>query len=464
MKGFFSHINKRQGTWLISSLMVFQLFWLIHFHEYHNGKWPWPFVSDGLGYYSYLPALFVYDDTDLDWEWTLDEEVRQYNYPPVIEYFGPYRSDETGKWVMKYPPGLAIVHTPMFLVAHLLAETVGHKANGFTNPYRLAGGLTAIFWMAIGLIFIWKFVRLYYDPPAAVLTVLTYYFGTNYFHYALVEPGMTHLYNFAAIAAVMYCTAQWHRHGRWKHMIGLAIALGFVALLRPTNAVIALVPILWGINNFKAKIAHLQQNWLQIAGGVLLCFVVMSPLLLYWKIWGGSWIFASYGHEQFYFDMPMIGEVLFGYHKGWFVYTPLMLLAFVGLFWVKKNRPEGFWAILIYLIVNIYIVSCWWSWWYGGSFGMRALVESSAVLAIGFAAFFHWCSQIRWRYAILGIVLLAGMGLNVIQTFQYKNFIIHPAEMNKEVYWDVFLRTHMPESERFHIHKNLTSPDSLRFK
>ncbi|MEZ4686798.1 MAG: hypothetical protein R3B47_12245 [Bacteroidia bacterium] len=118
---------------------------------------------------------------------------------------------------------------------------------------------------------------------------------------------------------------------------------------------------------------------------------------------------------------------------------------------------------MIYLLINLYVVSCWWSWWYGGSFGMRALVESSALLAPAMAASFAWFAKKTWRYALLGIILLLGMGLNVLQTCQYKDFIIDPADMTRKVYWDVFLRPNIPEAERFKIHENLVEPDSMRY-
>jgi hypothetical protein len=463
MRGIFAHIKRKPGSWLISSLAVFQLFWLIHYHEYHNGSYPWPFVSDGLGYYSYLPAIFVYGDTDLSWEWVENKEMRKYSYPPFIQYLGPYKSEKTGKWVMKYPPGMAIIHAPMFLLAHALAESLGHEANGMTNPYRFGGGITAIFWMIIGMSFLWRSVRLWYSAPIAALTVITYYFGTNYFHYVLSEPGMTHMYNFAAMAAVLYYTAQWYRQGKLKHIIGLGIALGFVALFRPTNALVILVPILWGIERPREKLDFLLAHWRQLLAGMLACFLVMSPLLLYWKMWGGSWIHTAYGPEQFFWHQPMISEVLYGYHKGWIVYTPLMLLAIAGFIFIRKKAPESFWGLLIYLLVNVYVVSCWWSWWYGGSFGMRALVESSAVIAPCMAATFAWFARKKWLYSLLGIILLTGIALNILQTYQYKKFLIDRADMTKTVYWDVFLRTEIPEGERYKINKNLVEPDSMRY-
>jgi len=44
--------------------------------------------------------------------------------------------------------------------------------------------------------------------------------------------------------------------------------------------------------------------------------------------------------------------------------------------------------------------------------------------------------KVRFLYVIL---ILLFIGLNQIQTLQYRYYIIHWSEMDKESYWDTFL-------------------------
>jgi hypothetical protein len=86
-----------------------------------------------------------------------------------------------------------------------------------------------------------------------------------------------------------------------------------------------------------------------------------------------------------------------------------------------------------------YVLSSWWSWQYGASYGLRAYIDYYAIFFIPFAFLLN---NLRFGTKTM-IVALAGLTipLNFIQTYQYKNYILHWSGMNKEKYWQVFLKT-----------------------
>jgi hypothetical protein len=86
-----------------------------------------------------------------------------------------------------------------------------------------------------------------------------------------------------------------------------------------------------------------------------------------------------------------------------------------------------------------YVLSSWWSWYYGSSYGLRAYIDYYAIFFIPFALFLD---KLRFG-AKLFIVALAFLAvpINIIQTYQYKKYILHWVGMNKEKYWKVFLKT-----------------------
>ncbi len=47
---------------------------------------------------------------------------------------------------------------------------------------------------------------------------------------------------------------------------------------------------------------------------------------------------------------------------------------------------EPFVATVIFMPLNLYIISSYCIWWYGGSFGQRPFVESVPIFALGFAS------------------------------------------------------------------------------
>jgi hypothetical protein len=83
-------------------------------------------------------------------------------------------------------------------------------------------------------------------------------------------------------------------------------------------------------------------------------------------------------------------------------------------------------------------LSCWWNWWYGGSFGTRPMVEYLFIFAILLA---YTLNNIKRHMKSVFISLcFCCLLLCQAQTYQYRYYFIHWDEMNKERYWNVFMR------------------------
>lgn len=447
------------SAWVLMGLLLLFLGILHNEHRYNSSGLPWPYSTDALGYYAYLPAVVIH--RDLDWAWT--KQYPQYGFSENISFFGPYRSPYSGRWVNKYGPGPALLHAPFFLIAHAFVRLSGaYAADGFSAPYRLAGALTGILWGMIGLLFVRRALRCYLRDSTVALTLLLLTLGTNLLHYTVHEPGMVHVYAFAAMAMVLYYSIRWHQEGGWPNIAGLALGLGLSFLLRPSNALVILVPLFWDIDHLRSKLQHIRRNAPQLLAGIVMAFLICLPQLLYWKLYGGRWLFYSYGNERFLWTQPIIGEVLFGYHKGWFLYTPAALLMLAGLVRLHKIARPAEPGIAIYTLLNLYVVSCWWNWWYGGSFGMRAFIEMTAILSLPLAVLIEDLRATRFRRLLLALLMSGCIVLNLFQTYQYKKGIIHWAGMTKAVYWKVFGRINIPPEELERIHRELSLPDESR--
>lgn len=86
-----------------------------------------------------------------------------------------------------------------------------------------------------------------------------------------------------------------------------------------------------------------------------------------------------------------------------------------------------------------YILSSWWSWFYGCGFGLRAYIEYFPIFFIPFALMLNGLKKVP-RNIILALSILM-IPLNFIQSYQYRYSIFHWIEMDKEKYWQVFLKT-----------------------
>lgn len=113
-----------------------------------------------------------------------------------------------------------------------------------------------------------------------------------------------------------------------------------------------------------------------------------------------------------------------------------MIFGFWGL---ARKKPA--WALIIglYLIATAYVTFSWWSWWYGGSFGSRPMIDAYALLALPLAVYAQRMLEEapRWlRRLSLGTVC-ALVALNLVQTYQYTAGFIHHDSMTRPAYFHV---------------------------
>jgi hypothetical protein len=395
---------------------------------------------DVIYYYSYLPAIFIYHDPTFKFTDDL---------PPDFEGRIWYLTTEDNKRVPKMSIGVAVLQAPFFLLAHVYAKLFDIPANGYSWPYEMFIAISTVFYTLLALWFMMKWLELYFSKLIVVFTVFAIAFGTNLLHYATYEVGMSHTYSLFLFAVFVWVTEKWHRNNYGlTYSFFLALLLGLITIVRPTNIIIALLPLLYGVSgitDLKYQVIDIFGN-AKLLGVALLGFILpVSLQLLFWKAGTEHWIYYSYQNEGFYFTHPHILDGLFSYRKGWLVYTPIMVFSLLGIFFISKYAQEWKFNIPVWLILHVYIIYSWWCWWYGGSFGSRPMIEAYAVLSLPFAAFLtRICSTCKSSKVMFGLLYIGFIALNVFQTKQYRITLIHWDSMTKRAYWSVFMQEQFP--------------------
>jgi len=130
---------------------------------------------DVVSYYAWLPAAWIYQDVYFDFVQNLppDFEGRIWVHPTPAGYHAP-----------KMTMGLALLWTPFFSVAHLVASVGVAPATGYTTPYAVGIFLAALFYLFLGLWF-------------------------NLMYYVVSEPGMSHVYSFFLFALFLWLVHCW---------------------------------------------------------------------------------------------------------------------------------------------------------------------------------------------------------------------------------------------------------------
>jgi hypothetical protein len=255
------------------------------------------------------------------------------------------------------------------------------------------------------------------------------------------------VYSFSLIIVFIFYALKWIERPGLKHTIILGLLAGIIVLIRPVNGLVLLFPALGGISSYKDFSNRLVNNWRMILLAGVVAFLMMIPQMLYWKAQTGHYIFNSYMDQgRFYFLQPQILNGLFSYRKGWLVYTPVMILAFYGLFFTRRMATPLFFPILIFAVVNIYVVYSWWTWWYGGSFGSRPMIDMYGIMAVPLAAFIdHARKGKNWMKFIVVTIFVAFLLLNQFQMAQYRISVLHWDSMTKEAYWGIFGKKRFPD-------------------
>jgi len=410
-------------------VVVYALMYGINLKKYQRGE---IIQHDVISYYAYWPAVLIYHDLSFGFVSNLPENSSVTVWT---------QTSPSGMPTLKMTMGVAVMTTPFFIMAHLLSDIFGFESNGYSAIYQIFLLFAAIFYLFAGLFFLRKTLLQFFSEMATSLVLAIIVLATNLFYYTSVEPGMSHVFSFFLFAWGLWLMNRWFETPGWQYSVFLGLAAGLIILVRPSNGVVFLVPVLFSMGRIKS----IQWKYLPLI--LLVMFLILIPQLAYWKFSTGKWIYYAYGDERFYFSDPKIMQGLIGYRKGWLVYTPVMVLALLGFFFMRDKIRDFQIPILIYFVVNLYVVFSWWCWWYGGGFGARPLIESYVFLALPLAVSIKRVLSSRRVIKYLTMAVLVFLVyLNLFQIRQYRTTLLHWDSTSRELYWEVFLSHHWPEN------------------
>jgi hypothetical protein len=422
--------------------------------NWHKGQSA--FSWDVANYYAYLPAYFGNNGSF------------EFNSPAFVnDYLPKFPAD--GKHIPKTTYGVALLYSPWYALGYKVAINQNDPRDGFSEPFATVLHWGTILYGLLGLILLRNFLIKFYSEKVTTLTLAVIFLGTSLFYYSVSMPEMPHGLLFFLFSAFLLTNYHWHRKPGISNSLLLGALIGLIALIRPTDLMIVFVFILWNIGekfNWKNKLQFFLKQSKHILLMLLSAFIIWLPQMLFWKARTGHYLYFSYPGEQFFWGDPQITNVLFSYRKGLVVYTPLIALAFAGFFLMRDTLKSIRTVLLALVLLNTYLVSCWWDWFFGGCFAARAFVQHFAYYSIPLAsliAFVFEKSETKiWSGAAKLLTLLlifSGIALNLFQSMQYTNGLIHHNSMSKKTYWLVFGKYKLNEQEQSEFWNSLKEPD-----
>lgn len=382
----------------------------------------------------YLPSGLIYNDfSKLEW---FPEMDKKYDLSKG-NFYQAHRA-ENGNYVNKYLGGVAIMQAPLFGIAHVIALNSDYPADGFSPPYQYALAYGAVFYCILALFMLRNILLRYYDDLAVSISLILLFIASNLVQYTAVEAGLSHAYIFPLYVLILYATIKWHEKPTFFWAAAIGLIIGLATISRPTEAIMLFIPLLWNTQtkeDKKDKWALVRNNRKHIYVALAFGFLGVLPQLIYWKMTAGTFIHDVGSSWRF---LTPFFRVLFGFEAGWFIYTPVTILFIAGFFFMK-NMPFRR-SVIIFCLLNIWIVIAWADWKYGATYSTRALTQSYPIFALPLTAVIHQILQKKWKWLLIPIGAYL-IFVNMFQIGQYNDGILHIRDMNRQFYGRIYLNS-----------------------
>ena len=375
--------------------------------------------------------------------------------------------------------GPAILWAPFYAVADLLTRTSGGglgPANGFSRPYiaAVAYGSACYGFLAVVLSML-AAARILNGsgrriPPAAIAAAVAIWIGTPLFFYMYVAPPMSHAASAFAVSAFIFAWLVVRERWSTRGLVALGALAGLMSMVREQDFFFIVGPALdYAVHIVRA---NRRDGWATvmragaprlIAGAAAFGATYLPQAAAYLALnghLGPSELVA----RKMYWTAPYALSVLLSPGHGFFIWTPLALIAFAGLALLafgSDRSTSGSWrqvsaCLLAMVACQIYVTGSVGSWTLAGAFGQRRFVALTPILVIGLAALLHaarpgWIRLAAMAGAALGVwwnlglMVQFGSGLMDRQRLEpariaYNNFVVVPRQLPALAYRYAFAR------------------------
>jgi hypothetical protein len=373
-----------RGHWILAAIALLLL--ALTFRPIIEG--------DGVGYYTYLHAIFVSHSLDFTSEYSAAIASHTPLYLPLLT-----TRTATGHLADFFPVGPAILSAPAYLVA------LGLHGSGepqYGSPFVEAFTLASLLYALIALAMCYRLAcAVGLNRRAALIGVIGTTLATPLVYYLLADPSYSHTFSVFCVSAFLY--AWWKgRPQTYRGWFGLGLLGGLMALSRFQDGLLVAIVLI----DFR----RLRWPALLLISGALLTF---SPQLVVDQVQYGAWLPQRPPDQPLDLLHGNYLDVLFSSNNGLFIWTPLAIVAAAGFSFVKDRRLQVAcaFAFLVELIIDGSIRD------YGGAaFGARRLLDLFPFAVVGVAAV---AARVGPRFDWAAVGVFCAWNLILIANFEY---------------------------------------------
>jgi len=295
------------------------------------------------------------------------------------------------------------------------------------------------------------------DTRQSVLAALAIWIGTPLLFYTHLAPAMAHAT--AAFAVALFVVVWLHVRERWTLAGGLALgaAGALMVMVREQDVTFFAAPAI----DLAMRVLKHPQHWLRPAlraagGAALACGVSFLPQAVAYLALNGRVGPSRLVSRKMNWLTPHAWGILASPEHGFFLWTPLALVALVGLgvmasrLWRAQSQdddsalpvaePRGLAAgLCAAFVAQVYLLGSLDSWTSAGAFGQRRFVSSTILLVFGLATILSIMQRLPMRRLGLAFVgVLIWWNLALIAEFATHLMDRQRLELSKNAY-DAFV-------------------------
>jgi hypothetical protein len=359
---------------------------------------PWV-RGDGVGYYAYARSLLIERRLDFRKDWLAANTSFRMGRVAVDGNILPSEFTSTGYLNNHFSIGPAILWFPFLLAAQVFVDMNhalgGHiPADGYSFPYLLAMALGTAIYGFLALWISFRVAKKYVPEKWAFLATIGIWFASSFPVYMYFNPSWSHAHSAFAVALFFWYWDRTRGERTWLQWIILGAISGLMMDVYYINAVLLVVPLLESVvhywKNLKShQTAAVKTLFLQNVLFTLVILVTFLPTLIVKHIIYGSYLNLGYT-EPWNFLSPALLKVCFSSEHGLFSWTPIIGLAIIGLFLLRRHDQMMSLCVLAAFALYLYAIGCYADWAGISSFGNRFFVSLTSVFILGLAAFFDW--------------------------------------------------------------------------
>jgi hypothetical protein len=409
---------------------------------------PWV-RGDGVGYYAYLRSAVIDHDLRFENDYLAANESFVISRVDAQGRLLPRLYTKTGYVENHFSVGPAILWAPVMLAVHgtvVLGDHFGAHvaADGYSRPYLLAIALTTACYAFLSLFLAFRIARKYFDAPWTFLATVGIWMASSLAIYMYFNPSWSHALSAFTVALFLW---YWERTrpqrtaGQWAI---LGLMAGLMGNVYYPNAILLIFPALEVVYLLLVKqrdpgqfAVPIQKLAVNCSVFLVVFFAALSPTFITRQIIYGSPFESGYpAISTWNWTSPALLKVLFSSDHGMFSWTPILILAVVGLaFLAKRDALLGAGCLLTFLAYYYFIAS--YPDWDGlSSFGNRFFVSLTPIFILGLAAllssFSSWMGKKTRAVAVACPVLALLIVWNAGFIFQWGT---HMVPARGEISW-----------------------------